>query len=335
MREREAGFETETEAAEFDAETRSFIVGEEDQGKRLDVFLAARLADWSRARIKRLIETGEALVEGQEVKPAYRLRAGERVEIELPEVRPVDLQPEEIPLDIVYEDDALVVINKPAGLVVHPGAGVRSGTLANALAYHFAQLSARGGPLRPGIVHRLDRETSGLIVVAKNETVHEKLAEQFQSREVFKSYVALVHGHVAEESGRISEPIGRHPSKRTRMAVVRDGRSALTLYRVRRRFKRFTLLDVVIKTGRTHQIRVHLAWLKHPVVGDSEYGQGRDRTVPDLRLRALVVGLRRHFLHAERLGFVHPRTGERMEFVAPLPAELEKFLTDLARVESE
>ncbi|MER3428463.1 MAG: RNA pseudouridine synthase [Pyrinomonas sp.] len=335
MREHEADPKLEDEAAALDVEMRSFIVGEEDQGKRLDVFLAARIADWSRASIKRVIEAGEALVDGREVKPAYRLRVGERVEIELSEIRPTNLQPEQIPLDIVYEDDVLVVINKPAGLVVHPGAGVHSGTLANALAYHFAQLSTRGGPLRPGIVHRLDRETSGLIVVAKNEAAHEKLAEQFQSREVLKSYVALVHGRVAKESGRISEPIGRHPSKRTRMAVVRDGRPALTLYRVRRRFKRFTLLDVVIKTGRTHQIRVHLAWLKHPVVGDSEYGQGRDRTVPDLRLRALVVGLRRQFLHAEKLGFTHPRTGEWMEFLAPLPAELEKLLVDLERVESE
>ena len=315
-------------------ETLTFVVDEEDAGKRLDVYVAARIPDWSRARIKRVIEAGDVLIEGRLVKPAHRLRAGERIEVELPEVRPIDLRPENIPLDIVYEDESLIVINKPAGLVVHPGAGVRTGTLANALAYHFHKLSERGGPLRPGIVHRLDRETSGLIVVAKNETAHEGLAEQFHSREVFKSYVALVHGHVAEDSGRIDQPIGRHPVHRTRMAVARDGRPALTIFRVRQRFKKFTLLDVVIKTGRTHQIRVHLAWLKHPVVGDTEYGQGRDRTISDLRARALIAGLRRQFLHAERLGFRHPRTGEWMEFLAPLPPELEGFLRELKEIES-
>jgi 23S rRNA pseudouridine1911/1915/1917 synthase len=201
------------------------------------------------------------------------------------------------------------------------------GTLANALAYHFQQLSQRGGQIRPGIVHRLDKDTSGLIVVAKTETAHENLADQFRAREVFKSYVALVHGRVEPDTGRIEQPIARDPRHRTRMAVVRGGRPALSLYRVRQRYERFTLLDVEIKTGRTHQIRVHLAWLKHPVVGDEVYGAGRDKTVPDVSVRAGINKLGRQFLHAEQLGFRHPRTNEQLRFTAPLPLALAEFLT--------
>jgi 23S rRNA pseudouridine1911/1915/1917 synthase len=217
-------------------------------------------------------------------------------------------------------------------MVVHPAAGISGGTLANALAFHFQQLSTRAGMARPGIVHRLDRDTSGLIVVAKTESSHENLADQFRAREVFKSYVALVHGRVAEESGRIEQPIARDSRNRTRMAVVRGGRPSLSLYRVRSRFDRFTLLDVEIKTGRTHQIRVHLQWLKHPVVGDAVYGDGRDNTVMDVRLRSMIASLNRQFLHAEQLGFHHPRTGERLSFTAPLPLELAHLLDELERL---
>jgi 23S rRNA pseudouridine1911/1915/1917 synthase len=219
-------------------------------------------------------------------------------------------------------------------MVVHPAPGVPGGTLANALAYHFQHLSQMAGSVRPGIVHRLDRDTSGLIMAAKNETAHEKLTDQFRAREVFKSYVALVHGRVAAESGLVDGAIARDPRNRTRMAVVRGGRPALSLYRVRRRFERFTLLDVEIKTGRTHQIRVHLQWLKHPVVGDAVYGDGRDNTVSDPGLRARLTALGRQFLHAEQLGFRHPRTGEALRFKAPLPGELAEFL-DFAAAASQ
>ena len=315
--------------AESDSAILTFIVAAEEAGARLDAFLAARIPQKSRAALKRIIDVGDALVAGAVAKPARRLRAGEAVEIELTALPPLELAPENIPLEIVYEDDDLVVVNKPAGLVVHPGAGVSSGTLANALAFHFQKLSAGGGQFRPGIVHRLDRDTSGLIVVAKNETAHEHLAEQFRARKVFKSYVALVHGRVKTDSGKIDEPIARDPRHRTRMAVVRGGRPALTLYRVRRRFDRFTLLDVEIKTGRTHQIRVHLAWLKHPVVGDEAYGAGRDKTVADTSARAAIARLGRQFLHAAELGFAHPRTGAQVRFAAPLARELSALLESI------
>ena len=303
-----------------------FRVAAEEAGARLDAYLAAHVADWSRARISRLIEDGDVLVEGRTAKPSRRLRAGEQIEVELTPPEPTAFAPEDIPIEVVYEDDDLIVVNKQAGLVVHPAAGVRGGTLANALAYHFQQLSQHGGSFRPGIVHRLDKDTSGLIVVAKTESAHERLADQFRAREVFKSYVTLVHGRVEPDTGRIDQPIARDPRHRTRMAVVRGGRPALSLYRVRQRFDRFTLLDVEIKTGRTHQIRVHMAWLKHGVVGDETYNAGRDNTVPDARVRKAIAALGRLFLHAEQLGFRHPRTGEQLRFTAPLPPELTEFL---------
>jgi 23S rRNA pseudouridine1911/1915/1917 synthase len=295
----------------------------------LDAFLAGQIDGWSRARLQRLIEDEEVLINGKPVKASYKLRAGDEIEVELSAPPAASFTPEAIPLEIIFEDDSLIVVNKPAGLVVHPAAGIHSGTLANALAYHFQKLSTRAGEIRPGIVHRLDKDTSGLMVVAKNEATHENLADQFRAREVFKSYVALVHGVVKQESGRIEQPIARDPRTRIRMAVVAAGRGALSLYRVRRRFKSFTLLDVELKTGRTHQIRVHLSWLKHPVVGDEVYGGGRDKTVLDVRLRAAIRKLRRQFLHAERLGFRHPTSGESLQFVAPLPEGLANLLAEL------
>src|SRR2546421_490292 len=354
--------------AEPEAETLVFDVSEEDAGTRLDAFLAARVRGVSRTALKRAIEDGDALVDGRAAKPSHKLRAGERIEVELPAPPTAELTPEDIPLDIVYEDDDVVVVNKPAGMVVHPAAGVRSGTLANALAYRLriAESGGEGGKggrgdgetfdsatsvsqspslplspseksvvrnpksLRPGIVHRLDRDTSGLVVVAKTARAHENLSEQFRARTVFKSYVALVHGVVREEKGKIEEPIARDPRNRTRMTVARNGRAALSLWRVRRRFARFTLLEVEIKTGRTHQIRVHLAWMKHPVVGDNVYGGGRDKTVTDPRVRSAIAALGRQFLHAERLGFHHPRTGEWLSFTAPLPRKLSDLLERIA-----
>ena len=312
-----------------DNEIVSLEAGMSDADTRLDAFLAAQIDGWSRSRLHRLIEDEDVLVNGKPAKVSYKLRAGDEIEVELTPPPATSFTPENIPLDIVFEDDSLIVVNKPAGLVVHPAAGIHSGTLANALAYHFQTLSTRAGEVRPGIVHRLDKDTSGLMVVAKNEATHENLADQFRAREVFKSYVALVHGVVKQQSGRIEQPIARDPRTRIRMAVVPAGRGALSLYKVRKSFKSFTLLDVELKTGRTHQIRVHLSWLKHPVVGDEVYGGGRDKTVQDVRLRAAIRKLHRQFLHAERLGFRHPTSGEALEFMAPLPVELANLLAEL------
>jgi 23S rRNA pseudouridine1911/1915/1917 synthase len=311
-----------------DHENLTFKIGPDDVGVRLDTFLAAQIAGWSRARLQRLIETEDVLVNGKPGKPSYKLRENDELEVDLIAPVTTTFTPEAIQIEIVYEDDTLVVVNKPAGLVVHPAAGIHSGTLANALAHHFQQLP-NASSVRPGIVHRLDRETSGLLVVAKTEAALENLSDQFRARSVYKSYVALVHGRVNSDAGRIEQPLARDPSNRTRMAVVRGGRSALSLYRVNRRFNRFTLLDVELKTGRTHQIRVHLAWLKHPVVGDETYGLGRDNTVQNAKLRSQIRNLGRHFLHAEKLAFAHPVTGERVQFESPLPADLSELLAEI------
>lgn len=306
-----------------------FHVGEEDAGRRLDVYLADHVAGWSRARLQRSIAAGEVSVAGSIEKPSYKLRLNDEIEAELIPASATAFAPEDIPLDAIYEDDDLIIINKPAGMVVHPAAGIQSGTLVNALAFRFQNLSSTGGAVRPGIVHRLDRDTSGLLVVAKTEAAHENLADQFRDRKVFKSYIALVHGSVVHDSGVVDEPIARDPRQRTRMAVVRGGRPATSLYKVRQRFERFTLLDVQIKTGRTHQIRVHLAWLKYPLVGDAVYGGGRDNTVADAQLRSHIAKLGRHFLHAEQLGFQHPRTAAEVRFSVALPADLANFVACL------
>lgn len=300
-------------------------IGPDEVGIRLDTYLASQFDGWSRARLQKLIESEDVLVNGKASKPSYKLRVDDEIEVELVAPPTGVFTPENIPLEIVYEDETLVVVNKPAGLVVHPASGTPSGTLANALAYHFQQLPGSGS-VRPGIVHRLDRDTSGLLVVAKTETALENLSDQFRDRTVYKSYLALVHGRMTPETGKIDQPLARDPSNRTRMAVVRGGRNALTLYRVQRAFDRFTLLQVELKTGRTHQIRVHLAWLKHPVVGDERYNGGRDNTIQDPQLRARIRHLNRQFLHAQKLGFIHPATHKYETFEAPLPPELADFL---------
>jgi 23S rRNA pseudouridine1911/1915/1917 synthase len=313
----------------MDSETLTFKVDDTSVDSRLDTYLASQIQTWSRARLQRLIENEDVVVNGRSAKASYRLRTGDEVEVELVASPAEIFKPQNIPLEIVHEDESLIVVNKPAGLVVHPAAGIHSGTLANALAYHFQSLPASAGSIRPGIVHRLDRDTSGLLVVAKTEAALENLSDQFRDRTVFKSYIALVHGRVDNSSGRIDQPLARDPGNRTRMAVVRGGRSALTLYKVRKHYHRFTLLDVELKTGRTHQIRVHLTWLRHPVVGDETYGGGRDNNIQDARLRSMVRNLGRHFLHAERLAITHPITGERLQFEAPLPNELSDLLRQL------
>lgn len=305
----------------------TITVAEVDSGKRLDVFLAEKIDGWSRVRLKRLIDDGDILVNERETKASYKIRAGDTVEVELTELPITRFEPEDIPLDIVYEDDFLAVINKPAGMVVHPGAGVTSGTLANAIAYRFSLVTHHSSlTTRIGIVHRLDKDTSGLIVVAKDEQTAEELSRQFHDREVEKSYIALVHGSPDNNSGKIDSPIARDRWHRTKMTVAANGRNALTLWKVRQRFEKFTLLDVDIKTGRTHQIRVHLASINHPVVGDAIYNEGRDNTVADVKIKKAIAGLNRFFLHAERLAFTQPRTKERLEFTQPLPNELTEFL---------
>ena len=321
---------TDQKSSPATPENESLVLGvnDTDVGARLDAYLATHIDGWSRARLQRLIEAGDVLVNSKLVKASYKVSANDEIEVELTPPPESNFTPENIPLEIVFEYEQIIVVNKPAGLVVHPAAGVYSGTLANALSYHFRQL-ANAGSTRPGIVHRLDKDTSGLLVVAKTEAAHENLGEQFRAREVFKSYVALVYGVVKNESGRIEQPIARDPRNRTRMAIVPGGRGALSLYRIRRSYNAFTLLEVELKTGRTHQIRVHLAWLKHPVVADELYDGGRDNSIQDVQLRARIRKLKRQFLHAEQLGFRHPATGEQMKFFAPLPADLSSLLDAL------
>ncbi len=309
--------------------TVSLRVAGTEEGLRIDAYLASQIDGWSRARLQRLIDDQDVLVNGKTVKSSYKLREGDEIEVELSPPPSSTFQPENIPIDVIYEDDEVVVVNKPAGLVVHPAAGVNSGTLANALAYRFQDLSGSGGVIRPGIVHRLDKDTSGVMVVAKTELAHEKLSDQFRAREVFKRYVALVYGVVKQPEGRVEQPIARDPRNRTRMAVVPGGREALSLFSVRRQYGALALVDVELKTGRTHQIRVHLSWLKHPVVGDELYGGGRENSLQNPQLRAQVRKLSRQFLHAEELGFTHPVTGQPLRFFAPLPVELSEFLERL------
>lgn len=307
----------------------------DDAGQRLDVFLCRHL-DVSRARMQELIATNKVLVNQAPARPSLKLRGGEHITVLGPAERPaLRATAEDIPLAIVYEDDDLAIINKPAGMMVHAGAGATDdqrnrGTLVNALLHHFSSLSSVGGETRPGIVHRLDKETSGLIVVAKNDVAHRRLAAQFANREVKKTYIALVHGWLKKDSGTISSSISRDRVRRTRMTTRGSGgREAVSHYKVLRRLEtrygKFTLLELKIDTGRTHQIRVHLASLGHPVVGDTLYGAARE-----IRPRqGGAVSLSRNFLHAAELRLSHPRTEQTLEFKAPLPAELEGFLSTL------
>lgn len=329
-------------------ETIQLTVPGEDAGKRLDAFLAERIDGWSRARLQKLVENEDVLVNSRPTRSSYKMREGDVVDIELTEGNTARFEPENIPLDIVFEDDDLAVINKPAGMVVHPGAGISSGTLANAIAWHFkseppafaegqsvgtdsGKLPAAdaGGSERVGIVHRLDKDTSGLIVVAKNIETQEALCAVFRDRNVQKSYIALVHGSPRENSGTIDRPITRDRWHRTKMTVAANGRQALTIWKIRERYEKFALLDVEIKTGRTHQIRVHLASINHPVVGDATYNEGRDNSIANNEVKKAVEHLGRFFLHSARLAFDHPKTGERLFFTSELPQELAQLLETL------
>lgn len=322
-------------------ETSSLILkpAPNESGKRLDAFLASQIENRSRSRIQKMIDDGDVLVNGKTAKSSYKISANDEIEVELTELPSDYFEPEDIPLDIIFEDDFLAVINKPAGLVVHPGAGVPNGTLANALAFKFKiqneKLKIEGSDQHSkienlkskiGIVHRLDKDTSGLIVVAKDVDTHLALSEQFQDRTVYKRYLALVHGEFEENTGTVDAPIAREKHNRTKMGVRAHGRNALSLWKVKERFEKFTLLEVEIKTGRTHQIRVHLSHIHHPVVGDETYNNGRDKNVANAQVRKAIQNLNRFFLHAEKLSFTHPQTNEKMSFRSSLPTELTEFL---------
>ncbi len=305
-----------------DGSQAQYMVGQDEQGLRLDVYLSRRDPTLSRSQARRLIDDGDALVDGKAVRASHRLRPGEKVSLRKPPPVPSEIVPEEIPLDIRYEDDAILVVDKPAGMVVHPAVGNFRGTLVNALQFHCRQLSGIGGVMRPGIVHRLDKGTSGLMVIAKSDEAHRHLSEQFKRRLVSKRYTALVHGNVRQDEGLVDAPVGRHPVERKKMSTSsRRGKAALTRWKVLERFGAFTLLEAKIETGRTHQIRVHLGALGHPVVGDSVYG-GSKRIVESPALRAVLKKLSRQALHAGRLSFAHPVTGEEMTFESPLPEDI-------------
>jgi 23S rRNA pseudouridine1911/1915/1917 synthase len=310
----------------------TFAVTEESTGARLDVFLVSVLAGQSRSHIQRLIKDGHVLVDGHEAKPNLSVKTGQAVAVDLPDLIDPQPQPEALPLPIVYQDRDLIVVDKPAGMVVHPAAGHASGTLVNALLHHVDDLSGIGGERRPGIVHRLDRGTSGLMVVAKHDAAHEHLARQFHDREVEKEYIALVWGEV-QAGRRIDAPIGRDPVNRKKMSArARRSREAVTrIHRARQLGPALTLVHVVIQTGRTHQIRVHLSAIGHPIVGDAVYGGIRRRVPGDLRA---VTHLDRPFLHAARLVFTHPVDGRRMEFESPLPDDLQRVLDELLEREA-
>lgn len=296
------------------------LVEEDLEGERLDAFLAEMVTDLSRTAVKDLITSGQVLVDGESRKPSYRIKEGEEIMITLPEARQVAIVAQNLPLEIIYQDQDLAVVNKPKGMVVHPAHGNWDHTMVNALLYHIKDLSGINGEIRPGIVHRLDKDTSGVMVVAKHDQAHRNLAEQIKEHTIKREYQALVHGIIKENLGSIEAPIGRSRTDRKKMAVIADGKPALSRYRVLERFQNYTLVQVTLLTGRTHQIRVHLSYIKHPVVGDPVYGSAKHH-----------LGLDSQALHACRLGFDHPRTGEYMEFSSELPEIFKQALQKLGK----
>jgi 23S rRNA pseudouridine1911/1915/1917 synthase len=308
------------------ATRHDYIVAQEEQGQRIDKYLSLkRDLGLTRSRIEKLVAEGQVVVNGGKVKPSYKVKLGERILVMVPPPQQSDACPENIPLKVIYEDDDLMVVNKPRGMVVHPAAGNFQGTLVNALLYHCKNLSGIGGKIRPGIVHRLDKDTSGLIVVAKNDFTHQSLSKQFKDKVVLKKYVALVLGEVKQKEGLIETRIGRHPKQRKKMAVISaparlQGRAAVTLYKVLEHFPGYTLLELTLKTGRTHQIRVHLHYLGHPVVGDPVYGGHKN-----------ALGFKQQLLHAKTLGFTHPRSGRYLVFECPLPEDMEAMIRRVRR----
>jgi 23S rRNA pseudouridine1911/1915/1917 synthase len=315
---------------------REFVATENEAGQRLDQAVAARLSELSRTRVQELIASGLVLVNSRAAKGSHRLRGGERIQIQIQPRPPLRAQAESIPLDVLYEDADVIAVNKPAGMTVHAGAGNYRGTLVNALLGRGQTLSQGGDALRPGIVHRLDKDTSGIILVAKNDAAHTKLSEAFRQRHVKKTYVALVQGLLKEDRGTIAFAIARDPRRRVRMAARRslvqgNAREARTDWRILARIDSTTLVEVQLHTGRTHQIRVHFSALRHPVVGDTLYGAASQIRIGKLALPSLG----RNFLHAAKLGFTQPRTGEWIELRAPIPQNLRDFLQQLAGAAGE
>ncbi|KZL94188.1 RluA family pseudouridine synthase [Clostridium magnum] len=296
-------------------ENKEFIVDEDLKNLRLDVFLSRYFEDKSRSYLQNLIEEGNVKVNEKLKKSNYKLKSGEKVSILIPEPVGLNVEPEDIPLDIVYEDNDVIVVNKSQGMVVHPAAGIYNGTLVNALLSHCKDLSGINGVARPGIVHRIDKDTSGVLVIAKNDNAHNKLAEQFKDHSMTRSYLALVEGVLKKDEGTIDAPLGRHPIERIKIAVIKDGRRAVTHYKVLERFNNNTLVECVLETGRTHQIRVHMSHIGHPLVGDPVYGHKKQR-----------FNLKGQMLHAKKLGFIHPSTGGYMEFQSDLPEYFTKVI---------
>lgn len=288
----------------------------EMQNGRLDKVCSEIFSDYSRSQIKQLLDGGNITVNGKTKKAKYKVKSGDLIRLEEPETKTLELRPENIPLDIVYEDDDVIVINKPQGMVVHPAPGHDEHTLVNALLYH-CPLSTINGTFRPGIVHRIDKDTSGLLMVAKNDKAHRSLAKQLKDKTNIREYVALVHGRIAEDEGTINAPIGRSLKDRKKQAVVKDGRNAVTHFEVLKRYRDYTLVKCILETGRTHQIRVHMKYICHPLVGDPLYGPKK------------TIKGNGQFLHAGKLGFVHPTTGKLLIFEAPLPKIFQECLEKL------
>lgn len=301
---------------------------------RLDLFISRQLEGETRTAVQRLIEAGNVLVDGHMVRPSLKLKGGEQVSVEIPEPTEAEPQPEPIPLEVLYEDGDLIVINKPAGMVVHPGPGNSSGTLVNALLAHCTDLSGIGGELRPGIVHRLDKGTSGVLVAAKNDRAHQALSAQFHVHSVKRIYQALVFGSPQTDSGKIEGTIGRHPTERLRQSgKARNGKHAITRWRVKERYGRITLMELRLETGRTHQIRVHMTESGFPLLGDPLYPDGgRGNNLTDPRLKKMITKLGRQALHARTLGFIHPVSGEYLEFTTDMPDDMKALCDYLAGI---
>ncbi|ACA54597.1 RluA family pseudouridine synthase [Clostridium botulinum] len=293
----------------------SLQVEKEFDNVRLDLCLSKIFEDKSRSYLQGIIDEGNVLVNNKEKKRNYKLKVGDNIEINIPEPKLLQIEPEDVKLDVIYEDKDVIVVNKPQEMVVHPAPGVYSGTLVNALLHHCKDLSGINGVARPGIVHRIDKDTSGILVVAKNDISHNNLAAQFKEHSISRVYMALVEGIIKNEQGTIEAPIGRHPVDRIKMAVVKDGRHAVTHYKVIKRFKNHTLVECRLETGRTHQIRVHMSHIMHPLVGDPVYGYKKQR-----------FNLKGQMLHAKLLGFIHPTTGQYVEFESELPEYFKKII---------
>jgi 23S rRNA pseudouridine1911/1915/1917 synthase len=303
----------------------SFVVSSEEAGKRLDVFIKEKLSDLSRSRIQKLIEEGYVLVNEKASKPSYKVKENDEIKIEIPPEKELELEPKEVPFDIIYEDEDIAVINKPSGVVVHPAPGHYDDTLVHGLLLRLKNLSGIGGKIRPGIVHRLDKDTSGIMLVAKNDFSHKKLVEAFKEKQIKKTYIAVVYGILKNKKGRIETFIGRHPKHRKKMAVLKEGREAITLYEIKETLEKATVVVLNPVTGRTHQLRVHLSHIGHPILGDPVYGG----------LKYDVPRAPRLMLHAFKISFKHPRSLKEMVFEIPLPEDMQEYIKVLKKTDEK